>query len=206
MEIFSSLDAQFADIGPLLLYFIVGANVFVQSALVIGFVLPGSSILFSAGLVAATEENVSITALLTVIFMAAFIGNQVGFVIGRVLGRSYLSKRKSPALQKVIRKCESFYEKSGWWSVVAARFVPWVRTFLPLIAGASKMPYYKFLSANILGALAWGVGITLAGYYTASIPGVETFTYAIAGFFILGSIVSGIVDYLRRRRLLQDKS
>jgi membrane-associated protein len=162
--------------------------------------------LFSAGLVAATEENVSITALLTVIFMAAFIGNQVGFVIGRVLGRSYLSKRKSPALQKVIRKCESFYEKSGWWSVVAARFVPWVRTFLPLIAGASKMPYYQFLSANILGALAWGVGITLAGYYTASIPGVETFTYAIAGFFILGSIVSGIVDYLRRRRLLQDKS
>jgi membrane-associated protein len=206
MEIFSSLDAQFADIGPLLLYFIVGANVFVQSALVIGFVLPGSSILFSAGLVAATEENVSITALLIVIFMAAFIGNQVGFVIGRVLGRSYLSKRKSPALQKVIRKCESFYEKSGWWSVVAARFVPWVRTFLPLIAGASKMPYYQFLSANILGALAWGVGITLAGYYTASIPGVETFTYAIAGFFILGSIVSGIVDYLRRRRLLQDKS
>jgi membrane-associated protein len=206
MEIFSSLDAQFADIGPLLLYFIVGANVFVQSALVVGFVLPGSSILFSAGLVAATEENVSITALLTVIFMAAFIGNQVGFVIGRVLGRSYLSKRKSPALQKVIRKCESFYAKSGWWSVVAARFVPWVRTFLPLIAGASKMPYYQFLSANILGALAWGVGITLAGYYTASIPGVETFTYAIAGFFILGSIVSGIVDYLRRRRLLQDKS
>ena len=206
MEIFSSLDAQFADIGPLLLYFIVGANVFVQSALVIGFVLPGSSILFSAGLVAATEENVSITALLTVIFMAAFIGNQVGFVIGRVLGRSYLSKRKSPALQKVIRKCESFYEKSGWWSVVAARFVPWVRTFLPLIAGASKMPYYQFLSANILGALAWGVGITLAGYYTASIPGVETFTYAIAGFFILGSIVSGIVDYLRRRRLRQDRS
>jgi membrane-associated protein len=206
MEIFSSLDAQFADIGPLLLYFIVGANVFVQSALVVGFVLPGSSILFSAGLVAATEENVSISALLTVIFMAAFIGNQVGFVIGRVLGRSYLSKRKSPALQKVIRKCESFYAKSGWWSVVAARFVPWVRTFLPLIAGASKMPYYQFLSANILGALAWGVGITLAGYYTASIPGVETFTYAIAGFFILGSIVSGIVDYLRRRRLLQDKS
>jgi membrane-associated protein len=185
---------------------IVGANVFVQSALVFGFVLPGSSVLFSAGLVAASGENVSISALLTVIFMAAFIGNQLGFVIGRVVGRTYLSKRKSPGLQKIIRKCERFYEKSGWWSVVAARFIPWVRTFIPLIAGASKMPYYQFLSANILGAIAWGVGITLAGYYTASIPGVETFTYAIAGFFIVGSIVSGIVDYLRRRRLPQDKS
>jgi membrane-associated protein len=206
MEFFGSIEAQFADLGPLLLYLIVGANVFVQSALVFGFVLPGSSVLFSAGLVAATEENVSITTLLTVIFMAAFIGNQVGFVIGRLIGRSYLSKRKSPGLQKIIRKCERFYEKSGWWSVVAARFIPWVRTFIPLIAGASKMPYYQFLSANILGAIAWGVGITLAGYYTASVPGVETFTYAIAGFFIVGSIVSGIVDYLRRRRLPQDKS
>lgn len=206
MELFSSIESQFADLGPLLLYLIVGANVFIQSALVVGFILPGSSILFSAGLVAATEENVSITTLLTVIFMAAFIGNQVGFVIGRVIGRSYLSKRKSPSLQKVIRKCERFYAKSGWWSVVAARFIPWVRTFLPLIAGASKMPYYKFLSANILGALAWGVGITVAGYYTASIPGVKTFTYLIAGFFIAGSIVSAIVDYSRHRRALRDKS
>jgi membrane-associated protein len=205
MELFGSIDSQFADLGPLLLYFIVGANVFVQSALVFGFVLPGSSVLFSAGLVAASGENVSISALLTVIFMAAFIGNQLGFVIGRVFGRSYLSKRKSPGLQKIVRKCERFYEKSGWWSVVAARFIPWVRTFIPLIAGASKMPYYQFLTANILGAVAWGLGITLAGYYTASIPGVETFTYAIAAFFIVGSIVSGIVDYLRRRSP-QDKS
>jgi membrane-associated protein len=206
MELFGSIDSQFADLGPLLLYFIVGANVFVQSALVFGFVLPGSSVLFSAGLVAASGDNVSISALLTVIFMAAFIGNQLGFVIGRVFGRSYLSKKKSPGLQKIVRKCERFYEKSGWWSVVAARFIPWVRTFIPLIAGASKMPYYQFLTANALGAIAWGLGITLAGYYTASIPGVETFTYAIAAFFIAGSIVSGIVDYLRRRRSPQDKS
>ncbi len=206
MELFTSIDSQFADIGPLLLYFIVGANVFTQSALVFGFFLPGSSILFSAGLVAASEENVSISALLTLIFMAAFFGNQVGFVIGRIVGRSYLTNRNSPGLQKIIRKCERFYEKSGWWSVVAARFVPWVRTFVPPIAGAAKMPYYQFLTANVLGALAWGVGITLAGYYTASIPGVKTFTYAIAGFFILGSIVSAIVDYLRRRQLPRDKS
>jgi membrane-associated protein len=206
MELFTSLDSQFAEIGPLLLYLIVGSIVFFESAVVFGFLLPGSSILFSAGLVAASEENVSISALLILIFMAAFFGNQVGFVLGRALGRSYLSKRKSRGLKKVILKCERFYEKSGWWSVVAARFIPWVRTFVPPIAGAAKMPYYQFLTANVLGALAWGVGITLAGYYTASIPGVKTFTYAIAGFFILGSIVSVIVDYLRRRQSPQDKS
>ena len=206
MELFTSIDSQFADIGPLLLYLIVGTIIFFESAVLFGLFLPGSSILFSAGLVAASEDNVSISALLTLIFMAAFFGNQVGFVLGRTFGRSYLNKRKSPKLQKVILKCERFYEKSGWWSVVAARFIPWVRTLVPPIAGASKMPYYEFLAANVVGALAWGVGITLAGYYTASIPGVKTFTYAIAGFFILGSIVSAIVDYLRRRRSPQDKS
>ena len=206
MELFTSIDSQFADIGPLLLYLIVGTIVFFESAVLFGLFLPGSSILFSAGLVAASEDNVSISALLTLIFIAAFFGNQVGFVLGRTFGRSYLNKRKSPKLQKVILKCERFYEKSGWWSVVAARFIPWVRTLVPPIAGASKMPYYEFLAANFVGALAWGVGITLAGYYTASIPGVKTFTYAIAGFFILGSIVSAIVDYLRRRRSPQDKS
>ena len=206
MELFTSIDSQFADIGPLLLYLIVGTIIFFESAVLFGLFLPGSSILFSAGLVAATEDNVDISALLTLIFIAAFFGNQVGFVLGRTFGRSYLNKRNSPKLQKVILKCERFYEKSGWWSVVAARFIPWVRTLVPPIAGASKMPYYEFLAANVVGALAWGVGITLAGYYTASIPGVKTFTYAIAGFFILGSIVSAIVDYLRRRRSPQDKS
>ena len=206
MELFTSIDSQFADIGPLLLYLIVGTIIFFESAVLFGLFLPGSSILFSAGLVAATEDNVDISALLTLVFIAAFFGNQVGFVLGRTFGRSYLNKRKSPKLQKVILKCERFYEKSGWWSVVAARFIPWVRTLVPPIAGASKMPYYEFLAANVVGALAWGVGITLAGYYTASIPGVRTFTYAIAGFFILGSIVSAIVDYLRRRRSPQDKS
>ena len=206
MELFTSIDSQFADIGPLLLYLIVGTIIFFESAVLFGLFLPGSSILFSAGLVAATEDNVDISALLTLVFIAAFFGNQVGFVLGRTFGRSYLNKRKSPGLQKVILKCERFYEKSGWWSVVAARFIPWVRTLVPPIAGASKMPYYEFLAANVVGALAWGVGITLAGYYTASIPGVKTFTYAIAGFFILGSIVSAIVDYLRRRRSPQDKS
>ena len=200
MELFTSIDSQFADIGPLLLYLIVGTIVFFESAVLFGLFLPGSSILFSAGLVAATEDNVDISALLTLIFIAAFFGNQVGFVLGRTFGRSYLNKRKSPKLQKVILKCERFYEKSGWWAVVAARFFPWIRTFVPPIAGISKMNYYKFLSANIIGAILWGAGITLAGYYAASLPWVKTSSYAIAAFFIIASLISAIVNYSRRPR------
>ena len=100
----------------------------------------------------------------------------------------------------MIARSEDFYEKTGWWAVVAARFFPWIRTFVPPIAGISRMNYYKFLSANSLGALLWGAGITLSGYYAATIPWVKTSSYAIAAFFISASIVSGIVNYLRRPR------
>jgi membrane-associated protein len=137
---------------------------------------------------------------------AAFFGDQVGFVIGRVVGRPYLDKRESPRIQRMIARSERFYEHTGWWAVVAARFFPWFRTFVPPIAGASKMNYYKFLSANIFGAILWGAGITLAGYYAASVPWIKTSSYAIAAFFITASIVSATVNYLRHRRALQSKS
>jgi membrane-associated protein len=160
--------------------------------------LPGDSILFSAGLVAAAHGNINIVILVSIIFLAAFFGDQVGFVIGRVVGRPYLEKRQSPRVQRMIVNAENFYEKTGWWAVVAARFFPWIRTFVPPIAGAAKMNYYRFLSANVLGALLWGVGITLAGYYAATLPWVKSSSYAIAGFFISASIVSALVNYRRR--------
>ena len=100
----------------------------------------------------------------------------------------------------MIARSERFYEQTGWWAVVAARFFPWIRTFVPPIAGASKMNYYKFLSANVLGALLWGVGITLAGYYAATLPWVKNSSYAIATFFITASVVSSLVNYRRHRR------
>jgi membrane-associated protein len=103
-------------------------------------------------------------------------------------------------MQRMILNSERFYEHTGWWAVVAARFFPWIRTLVPPIAGISKMNYYKFLSANALGALLWGAGITLAGFYAASLPWVKTSSYAIATFFICASIVSGILNYLRRPR------
>jgi membrane-associated protein len=200
IELAASFDEQFASISPLLLYFIIGAIVFVETGILLGFFLPGDSILFSAGLVAAAHGEVSIVALVSVIFVAAFIGDQVGFVLGRTIGRPYLEKHKGPRIQKMIERSERFYEQTGWWAVVAARFFPWIRTFVPPIAGASNMNYYKFLSANALGALLWGVGITLAGYYAATLPWVKTSSYAIAAFFITASVVSSLVSYLRHRR------
>ncbi len=200
IELAASFDSQFESIPPFYLYLLIGTIVFVETGILFGFFLPGDSILFSAGLVAAAHGEVNIVILVTVIFIAAFFGDQIGFVLGRLVGRPYLERHNSPRMQKMIARSERFYEQTGWWAVVAARFFPWIRTFVPPIAGASKMNYYKFLSANALGALLWGVGITLAGYYAATLPWVKNSSYAIAAFFIIASVVSSLVGYLRHRR------
>jgi membrane-associated protein len=200
IELAATFDQQFATIAPIFVYLLAGGIVFAQTAFLPAFFLPGSSIPFSAGLVASTSKDVSIFNVAIVIFLAAAIGNQVGFALGRKIGRPLLDKFKDPRILKVVARSEIFYKRNGWWSVFAARFIPWVRTFVPTIAGASKMNYYSFSSANVIGALVWGVGITLAGYYTATLPWVETWTYSIAGFTIIASITYALVDYLRHRQ------
>lgn len=200
IELAASFDTQFASIAPFFLYLLIGVIIFIETGILLGFFLPGDSILFSAGLVAAAQGEVNILILVSVIFIAAFFGDQIGFVLGRLVGRPYLDRHNSPRIQSMIVRSERFYEQTGWWAVVAARFFPWIRTFVPPIAGISKMNYYKFLSANALGALLWGVGITLAGYYAATLPWVKTSSYAIAAFFITASLVSSLVNYLRHRR------
>jgi len=197
MELAASFDAQLSSLAPFIFYIVVAGIVFIETGLLIGFFLPGDSILFSAGLVAAAHGNINIVFLVTAIFLAAFFGDQVGFVIGRVVGRPYLDKKKSPRIKRMIAKSEVFYEKYGWWAVVIARYFPWIRTFVPPIAGAAKMNYYKFLSANALGAFLWGVGITLAGFYAATIPWVKGSSYALAAFFITASLISVLVKNRR---------
>ena len=196
----ASFDTQLSPIAPFIFYLVVSGIIFVETGLLFGFFLPGDSILFSAGLVAASRSDINIAVLVFLIFLAAFIGDQVGYVLGRKIGRPYLDKRKSPRVQKMIIRSEKFYEKYGWWSVVIARYFPWIRTFVPPIAGTVKMNYYKFLSANALGALLWGVGITSAGYFSGSIPWVKNISYFLAAFFITLSIISGIRNYRREAR------
>lgn len=200
IELAASFDAQLGTLAPFFIYIVTGVVIFIETGILFGFFLPGDSILFSAGLVAASHGSVNILILVTVVFIAAFFGDQIGFVLGRLVGRPYLERHDSPRMQSMIARSERFYDHTGWWAVVAARFFPWIRTFVPPIAGASKMNYYKFLTANALGALLWGVGITLAGYYAATLPWVKTWSYAIAIFFIFASLASALVNYLRHRR------
>ncbi len=196
----ASFDTQLSPVAPFLFYVVIGAIIFIETGLLVGFFLPGDSLLFSAGLVAAVRDDLNVVILISVVFLAAFIGDQIGYVIGRKVGHPYFNRAKSPIMKKMLVRSEIFYEKYGWWSVVIARYIPWVRTFVPPIAGTVKMNYYKFLSANILGAFLWGVGITLAGFYSGSIPWVKNISYGLAAFFIIGSFVSAFMNYRRENR------
>ena len=200
LELAASFDDQLSPVAPFLFYVVIAGIIFIETGLLVGFFLPGDSLLFSAGLVAAARDDLNIVFLVLAIFLAAFIGDQVGYVIGRKVGRPYLEKHKSKRMIKMLERSERFYERYGWWSVVIARYIPWVRTFVPPIAGAVKMNYYKFLSANALGALLWGAGITLAGFYSGSIPWVNDISYVLAAFFITASLISALMNYLRDKR------
>ncbi|TFC19647.1 DedA family protein [Cryobacterium glucosi] len=202
----SALDGQLTDVlantGVIVFYLLVWALVFAGTAVFLGVFIPfitGDSLLFGSGLVAASAANVDIVVLMIGTGIAAFLGDQVGFLLGRHFGRGYLDRRGGRRTRAAIVKTEAFYRKYGWWSVVIARFMPWARVFVPVIAGVGRMNYYRFLSSNLVGALAWGVGLTLTGYFAASLPGVKSAAYAIAGVFIAASIFFGGRTWLADR-------
>ena len=185
---------------PFFIYILLGAIVFIETGILLAFFIPGDSIHFAAGFIAATRDDTNIVILITIIVLAAFFGDQVGFVLGRKYGRNYLGKSERPRIMKMIVRAENFYEKYGWTAVVLARFYPWIRTFMPPIAGLGKMNYYKFLSANIFGAVLWGAGITTLGFYAASIPALDNSSKEIAGFFIVLTIAITLKNYIKARR------
>lgn len=200
MSIADWIDLNLGATAPFLIYLFFGLIIFIETGILVAFFLPGDSILFAAGLIAGSRSDVNIAFLVFVIFLGAFIGDQVGYVLGRKYGRSYLERRDSPRIKRMVAHAEAFYEKYGWSAVILARFYPWIRTFMPPIAGIGKMNYYKFLAANALGALIWGVGITLLGYYAVSIPALKDSSRAIALFFIVLTIVITVRNYVRARR------
>jgi membrane-associated protein len=197
-EISSWLDR----FGPWLFYAVVCGLVFAGTGLFIGAFVPfitGDSLIFAAGLLAASSGRLDIGILVTGIGIAAFLGDQVGFVLGRHYGRPYLDRREGPRLRVAIARSEKFYADFGWWAVVVARYMPWMRVFVPAVAGVARMNYYRFLYANAVGALSWGVGLTLAGYYSSTIPAVKSGSYGIAAFFISASIAVGLRSWWRNR-------
>lgn len=202
-SISDQISGWYPQLGALAFYLVVWGLVFAGTGLFVGAFIPfitGDSLVFAAGLISATSPDVNIWVMATGVGVAAWLGDQVGYTLGRHFGRPYLDKRQGKWIRTAIAKSEAFYLKWGWWAVVIGRFMPWARVLVPAIAGVSRMNYYKFFSSNLVGALAWGVGLTLTGYYAASIPAVKNASYGIAAFFILASIIAGIRTWMRDRK------
>jgi membrane-associated protein len=203
LSISSDIVGWFDQIGPLLFYTVVFGLVFAGTGLFIGAFIPfitGDSLVFAAGLVAAANsDSINIVVMVIGVGIAAWLGDQVGYTLGRHFGRPYLDKRKGNWLRSAISKSEIFYQRYGWWSIVVARFVPWARVIIPALAGISRMNYYKFFSANLVGAMLWGCGLTLAGYFTYSIPWVRSTVYVIAVVVIALSVFAGIKTWRENR-------
>lgn len=207
MPISEQITLWYDQIGPILFIAAVWALVFSGTGLLIGAFIPfitGDSLVFASGLVAASfPESINIWVLCIGIGIFAWLGDQVGYTLGRHLGRPYLDKRQGAVIQSAISKAEKFYKAWGWWAVVVARFIPMARVLIPVIAGIGRMNYYKFFSANLVGAVVWGVGLCLAGYYAASIPLVKDTTYIIAVLVIAASLFAGIRSWYKNNESKQ---
>ncbi len=182
----------------------IGATVFAESGLLIGFFLPGDTLLFGAGLL-ASQGTFNIWVLIAVVIVAAIVGDNVGYSIGRRAGPR-MFKRKDGILfhQDQLQKAEAFYEKHGGKTIILARFVPIVRTFAPVVAGASKMPRERFMLFNVAGAILWGGGVTLAGYWLGQrMPWLENYIDPVIIGIIVISIASALVHLLRDKNTRQ---
>ncbi len=144
--------------------------VFAETGLLVGFFLPGDSLLLTAGLL--THQGVldiNIHVFVVLLFIAAFLGNNTGYLFGRHVGRRLFQRKESPIFHKAnLEKAEEFYEKYGPRAVILACFVPFARTFVPILSGITKMPHGKFMAYNTVGILFWAVGLTYLGYYAGA--------------------------------------
>ncbi|MFJ4964872.1 Inner membrane protein YqjA [Streptomyces sp. ADI96-02] len=175
--------------------------VFAESGLLIGFFLPGDSLLFTTGLLVTTGQlKYPLWMVCALIAAAAVIGDQVGYLFGRKVGPA-LFKRPDSRLfkQENVEKAHEFFEKHGPKSLVLARFVPIVRTFTPIIAGVSRMNYRSFITYNVVGAVLWGVGVTVLGALLGKIRFVHENIELILILIVLISVVPIVIEVLRAR-------
>ncbi|MFE5084651.1 DedA family protein [Streptomyces mirabilis] len=175
--------------------------VFAESGLLIGFFLPGDSLLFTCGLLITSNQlDFPLWAAVALICVAAVLGDQAGYLFGKKVGPSLFTRPDSRLFkQENVVKAHEFFEKYGPKSLVLARFVPIVRTFTPIIAGVSGMKYRSFLTFNIIGGVLWGAGVTLLGSWLGKIDFVNNNIEAILILIVLVSVIPIAIEFLRAR-------
>lgn len=179
----------------------VAAILFAETGLLLGFFLPGDSLLITAGVLAAAGQ-LNLLGVVIAGLLGAVLGDSVGYAIGHRFGPAVFSRPQSRLFRPEYReRAERFFARYGPSAVVLARFVPVVRTAVPTLAGAGRMPYATFALCNILGALLWAVGVPLAGYFLGRlIPNLDRYILLLVALVVVASLVPVLVEVRRMRQ------
>lgn len=183
------------------LYAILFWIVFCETGLVVTPFLPGDSLLFAAGaMAAASQGNLNVHAVVGVLLIAAILGDAVNFAIGKYFGAKLFANPNSKIFkQEYLHKTHAFYEKYGGKTIILARFVPIVRTFAPFVAGMGDMNYSKFIRYNIIGALAWVLSLTYLGYLFGNLPMVkDNFGKVVIGIIVV-SVLPMVFEMIKAK-------
>jgi membrane-associated protein len=178
-------------------YALLIAIVFAETGLLVGFFLPGDSLLFTVGVVAGAG-HLDLTFLLVGLSAAAIIGDAVGYAIGRQTGPRIFSRPDSMVFRReYLEKTQAFYDRHGGKTIIYARFVPIVRTFAPFVAGVAGMPYTRFLAFNVFGGIGWVVSMIVAGYYLGGVPFIRRHFEKVVIGIVLVSVMPVVWEVLK---------
>ncbi len=181
-------------------YLGVGVIVFAESGLLLGFILPGDSLIFLAGLL-ASQGLFNLPVLVLIIFTTAIAGDNTGYFIGKRLGRKVFEKKNSFIFNpNNLQKTEAFFERHGRSTFLVQRFMPIIRAFAPLLGGVGKMDYRTFFWFDLAGCALWSIGVTILGYFLgAAIPNIDTYILPIIFVVILLSLIPTVIAYRRQK-------
>lgn len=194
--------SQFVNDYGVWVYLILFAIIFVETGVVVMPFLPGDSLLFAAGMLAAQPNDMNVWLLMIILLIAAVSGDSLNYSIGKNVGMRMVNFKmfgKQPVKQEHIDKTHQFYEKYGSKTIVIARFVPIVRTLAPFVAGIGQMNYKTFIFYNIVGAIFWVFGITLAGYFLGNIPIIRDNFSKVVLLIILLSVLPIVYELIKER-------
>ena len=178
--------------------FVIAGVIFAESGLMVGFFLPGDSLLFTAGFL-ASQGILDIHVLAAACFIAAVVGDSVGYAFGKRMGPRLLKRPDGRIFKKkYLAQAEAFYQEHGKNTIIIARFTPIVRTFAPIVAGLGKMHYRTFLAYNVIGGALWTLGLTYAGYYLGrAVPGVENYLEVMILLVVFISLLPAFHHFLK---------
>lgn len=192
------------SLGPIVAYGVIFAIVFAESGLFFGFFLPGDSLLLTAGLL-ASQDFLNLLILIPIIFIGAVLGDNVGYWFGNKVGPPIFNRPNSRLFRRQnLLKAKEFYDRHGAITITAARFMPFIRTFAPIVAGAVDMQYRTFFFFNLLGGVLWGIGVTvigyLIGYFFGQVEGLDKYFTLLVLVVIFVSALPAMIHVWKENR------